>query len=1283
MPAGPPAERGELPDWLQNEAKLSEYLRGRGVSTERLGTGAAKCCADLLHELRAGACHLEAREADGAAQVLRIVEPVFIRLRWGARVLVQEAQLRPDGRTAKRKMLLAEKKEPRDGGGLFATIVRGINEELGVPQDILQQEGVLHYRQDTYHFEVEQIDSPSYPGLMSMYRTHHVQVDIQEAGLQHFAGLGLPDGTDFATTETTAVGTTTHFWKWYDIAEALACHVVKFPPPLMSSSVLLAPPADGAAAAACQGGAAVALTAEALPDEEALAERLARAGIDVEKYGVGKAKSVAQLLKELRGGESVLEWSEDTRQLRRVVEPVFLQVRWRNSVLVEVEQKFADGRTRNRNMLLAEKKSPKDADVRATAFRGIREELDLPDDFPQLDTVCRFMQEAYCCVAENMESASYPGLPCVYVTHYCGVQICETALQLFEEQGCLADTFTTTEADKTNVWRWMPVDEARGNKVKGFPATKHEDADTVSYKALDRRPWTEGLRVLLEMGAVNVSAWGEFTMASLKSLARELKTGNAHLERDGRTGRLRRVMKSSVLHLMVDEPSGSLSPGLRPVDCAPAFSLEDAREMVHYRPDLTCFEVVYPDTASYPGLPCCQQTNLVQFEGSLAGKVGRTARTACVGRDLDDGQGLPATAPEKPIDGAGSDQLRAGPRLMDEAVAAGRLREGSCEGVKSVSSISSADTGSASRGLRSVDDGHPMSPQKGSVALPLSPQRRSRGPEDGVPRRTLWGQVRSLQQNLRFKMVAKESQGAPATPAEQAVSCACDMILIRNINPLNATFQCRFTIYLEWLDKAAVGLPVGEVPEDRKKQISVPEIALQAGGGAAASGAARAAARDAVPVAAARAAAASAPPAPPARASVAFHTAERLWAAAPCVTANFTATMFSPYAGAGSPVERDENALAEAARAMAWRAEERSSGNVATQYDAELAAQLTGGLSITNSRPATRGAGGGRPAGPRRLPERRPPCLRPGGLLPLGEGAAPLWARLRGSAAAEPPSPDGLGAILTVQAVAWRLRRSQRSLSASLKDMSNASAAGEIEELGFTSGTCVQRCGGPGGTWGGGGAGWFLFDMSFLVPELPAEVVATKCNPMELAAAIQCFRWPRPPAMAVQRVSFLDFPWVLDYILATRFNCSLKQIRHAVCSIVLTLRTILSAAVELGILVSQDADAMDGAISAKPFIDNMIHVITECLQNFPLCLDSEFFHSFLEPLPSHLRFLCGNFHPLTHMQFEHAAKQKAFEAQTKAITQALSELPSQCSSLELYMSSQEGFWRQVGLQRHP
>ena len=45
------------------------------------------------------------------------------------------------------------------------------------------------------------------------------------------------------------------------------------------------------------------------------------------------------------------------------------------------------------------------------------------------------------------------------------------------------------------------------------------------------------------------------------------------------------------------------------------------------------------------------------------------------------------------------------------------------------------------------------------------------------------------------------------------------------------------------------------------------------------------------------------------------------------------------------------------------------------------------------------------------------------------------------------------------------------------------------------------------------------------------------------------------------------------------------------------LLTILSklgdfGSLRLGLLVSQDAD-IDGSLSAKPFIDNMIHVISE------------------------------------------------------------------------------------------
>jgi len=196
---------------------------------------------------------------------------------------------------------------------------------------------------------------------------------------------------------------------------------------------------------------------------------LQRAGVDPSKFGTGKAKTLASLIKEVDKGDSTLQWKEDTCSLRRIAEPLFIQFRQEDKVLVEVEQKFSDGRMRARNMLLAEKKSPEDVDVCAAAFRGLQEELDLPEDFRALQEVVGFMAECYNCVAESLESGSYPGLSCVYVTHFCGVQLLESGVPHFEALGLLNPDFETQEADKTNKWRWTPLSEARKAKVKGFP----------------------------------------------------------------------------------------------------------------------------------------------------------------------------------------------------------------------------------------------------------------------------------------------------------------------------------------------------------------------------------------------------------------------------------------------------------------------------------------------------------------------------------------------------------------------------------------------------------------------------------------------------------------------------------------------------------------------------------------------------------------------------------------------------------------------------------------------
>ena len=798
------SEKSSMPFYLSSEQALQEYLESSGVNTSKFGKGNAKPLAWLYQELQEGTCYLECPHplsptspgAPRSSRLLRVVEPIFIRLRFRSRVLVQEKQQFPDGRLRVRNMLLAEKKEPRDSGGPLSTIHRAIHEELGVSMEDLRRDDVMQYRPDTYHFEIEHIDSPSYPGLASAYRTHHVQVDILETGLDTFMHCGLPEFSDFVTKEQTSHGEITLFWRWDDVNTALKRGVVKFPPkslaPTMTRPSLKSVKSTGSLEAPEKS----VLAANLLKDG-GLAIYLKKAGIDPDAYGKDKAKSLDSLIKEVEAGETVLEWNEQTNQIRRIVEPVFVQFRWNDKVLVEHEQIMADGRKRARNMLLAEKKKPEDTEVEQTVYRGLAEELleNYAEFVPDVSFHVRFMQEAYCCVAENLESSSYPGLPCVYITHYCAVQLLDSALPIFQEIGMLEPEFDTTEEDgKVNRWRWIDLDEARKNKVKGFPKLEEsQNADNVGlWQLIESSPADIGdLRVLLEMGGVNVSAWGVYTQESLKSLLQEIQSGASALERDDISGKVRRVICSSLVQLKVDGPKErELLNGL-----PGGFDLGDARSMVNYRADRGVWEVLHSDTASYPGLPCCYQTRLVQFE-SLKREALRK---------------LPSDVIEK---------------LGAENQASRRNSQRSSQTSSLAVPLSGFMSPSSGQSVNSSLPGSlDESPMKSKQNIQADPKAELVDlPADAVG---IYRQVLHMHKDLRFRMVAKEASEKSVSPAQHAVACSCEILLIRNINPLTATYQCRFYIFMEWFDQAAIGMPPGDVSEENRKKLWIPEIALQ------------------------------------------------------------------------------------------------------------------------------------------------------------------------------------------------------------------------------------------------------------------------------------------------------------------------------------------------------------------------------------------------------------------------------------------------------------------------
>eukprot|EP00747_Dinoflagellata_sp_TGD_P057227 gnl/TRDRNA2_/TRDRNA2_150537_c4_seq1.p1 gnl/TRDRNA2_/TRDRNA2_150537_c4~~gnl/TRDRNA2_/TRDRNA2_150537_c4_seq1.p1 ORF type:complete len:765 (-),score=99.96 gnl/TRDRNA2_/TRDRNA2_150537_c4_seq1:55-2349(-) len=77
----------------------------------------------------------------------------------------------------------------------------------------------------------------------------------------------------------------------------------------------------------------------------------------------------------------------------------------------------------------------------------------------------------------------------------------------------------------------------------------------------------------------------------------------------------------------------------------------------------------------------------------------------------------------------------------------------------------------------------------------------------------------SLQATRPWEVEAASIEASNAMP--QLVSIAFRIWLIRNIDPMSGTFDCKFRVFLEWLDQDAVGLEKG-----KKVQIPVPDLMI-------------------------------------------------------------------------------------------------------------------------------------------------------------------------------------------------------------------------------------------------------------------------------------------------------------------------------------------------------------------------------------------------------------------------------------------------------------------------
>lgn len=148
-----------------------------------------------------------------------------------------------------------------------------------------------------------------------------------------------------------------------------------------------------------------------MQDETDLETMLRRAGIPLQSWGRGEAKTLGELWRELRVGDC--ELGEHDGRLERRVRVVQVEIRRPTGdggtvVLVEAEQVLADGRRRRRGLLPAEKMRLDEEPV-VGALRCMAEELGVEEADVHVDA------DGITEHASQQTSPSYPGLETRYV----------------------------------------------------------------------------------------------------------------------------------------------------------------------------------------------------------------------------------------------------------------------------------------------------------------------------------------------------------------------------------------------------------------------------------------------------------------------------------------------------------------------------------------------------------------------------------------------------------------------------------------------------------------------------------------------------------------------------------------------------------------------------------------------------------------------------------------------------------------------------------------------------
>lgn len=385
-----PADGGADPELCQSTAICAQMLKDHNIDIEQFGVGDAKTLSQLASEVEDGSARLML-DATSHKKLVRVVDVVLLRLysaETDGLILVETAEVYPDGRRRGPNLRMpGTKKFPHENAR--ETAQRTLKELLGMG-------GVnVNFNFDEKEVYEEENDSPSFPGVRTVYRKEIVQCYISETRPDVLQRIGLPDGTEWSFQDKK---NNNKFFSWMTEAGALEKQVKLW--------------ADGGEEVSGLVAAPIGL------NEQELVKYLTRHSVDVSLYGTLPARTLKDLSKELVRGDSSLalkSWQE----VIRVVDTVSVKVvNALGQILVQTDQVLPDGQKVALNRLPATRKRP-DENQFIAARRVLQKFLDFDENQVILDP-----KKAKQYDDERGPTPAFPGLKTVYRRYIVEARLC-------------------------------------------------------------------------------------------------------------------------------------------------------------------------------------------------------------------------------------------------------------------------------------------------------------------------------------------------------------------------------------------------------------------------------------------------------------------------------------------------------------------------------------------------------------------------------------------------------------------------------------------------------------------------------------------------------------------------------------------------------------------------------------------------------------------------------------------------------------------------------------------